>query len=219
MPQVTPLGALLRGLGAGIAGSAAIGAFFEVTGSLAPAAPREAFKPREAKQAKEQPTETIARRGWENFMKLGKLDKTTTRKAGQAVHFAFGAGWGAVYGLVRETVPALAGPLGAAVFGTIVWTASDHALLPAFGLAPVATKVPARNHAYFWAAHIVYGLATWASYETLRPHALADLATGAVALLRKPTLTSRMRAAVAPFTERVLPRVHRYASGLAEATT
>lgn len=85
-----------------------------------------------------------------------------------AIHYAFGAGWSALWGIARESFPALRSPVAGAGFGALVWAISDEVLLPLFRLAPKPPKTPARTHAYFLAAHLVFGLAAWAAYESSR---------------------------------------------------
>lgn len=166
---VTPLGAVLRGVVAGLAGSAAQDVFFAATRSITPGQPRDAFDPPEAQQLSEQPTETVARRLAEGLAARGSLPPDAKRIAGRAVHYGFGGGWGAVYGLLRESVPTPRGAACGAAFGAGVWFVSDNAILPAFRLAGGPQRYPLKNHAYALAAHLVYGTVVQGVYEALRP--------------------------------------------------
>lgn len=167
---VTPLGALLRGIVAGLAGSAAQDVFFGVTRSITPGQPKDAFDPPEAQQLSEQPTETVARRLVEGLGARDSLAPDAKHVAGRAVHYGFGGGWGGLYGLVRESTSALGeGPASGAAFGAAVWLVSDNAVLPAFKLAGGPRRYPVKNHAYAIAAHLVYGVTVQAVYEALRP--------------------------------------------------
>jgi hypothetical protein len=168
--RMTPLGALLRGLVAGVVGSAAQSLFFAATKTITPSASTPAFDPPEPEQRHETSTETIARRFVEGLMQR-ELPSDAKPKAGQLVHYAFGAGWGGLYGLAAASAPVLATPPGAAAFGLGVWAASDNVLLPAFELAAWPQHYPAKNHAYAIAAHLVYGAATWLAFEAMRPRA------------------------------------------------
>lgn len=182
---VTPLGAALRGFVAGLAGSAAQDVFFALTRRATPRQPRGAFDPPEVQQLSEQATETVARRVVEGLAARGNLPPDAKRLAGRAVHYGFGGGWGAVYGLARESIPALRGPAGGVGFGAAVWMASDNVILPAFNLAGGPRRYSARNHAYALAAHAVYGLALQRAYAALRPGLAgrASLGLGALGLL------------------------------------
>ncbi|MCO5171817.1 MAG: DUF1440 domain-containing protein [Planctomycetes bacterium] len=169
MLHVTPLGAALRGLVSGLAGSAAQDAFFALTRPITPGQPEGAFEPPEAQQTEEQATETVARRVVEGLAARGPLPPDAKRVGGRIVHYAFGGGWGVVYGLTRESARGLDRPTGAAAFGAGVWAVSDNGLLPLFNLAGGPRRYPLRNHAYAVAAHLVYGLAVCGVYGALRP--------------------------------------------------
>lgn len=76
--------------------------------------------------------------------------------AGAAVHYAFGAAVGGVYGAAaasRPEVTALAG----IPFGTAVWLVADEVGVPAAGLAKGPAEYPLSKHASALAAHVVYG--------------------------------------------------------------
>jgi uncharacterized membrane protein YagU involved in acid resistance len=86
--------------------------------------------------------------------------------AARAVHYATGAAFGALYGVVapRLGAPALlAGPL----YGAAVWLLGDEALVPALGLSKEPWKYPASTHAKALATHVVYGAATGAGFRLL----------------------------------------------------
>lgn len=168
MRYVTPIGSLLRGLAAGAVGSAVQSSFFKATARIAPETPKDAFLPPEPQQASERSVQTVARRFSEGLMVRGPLAPSQKEAGGQIVHFAFGAGWGGLWGLTRESYPALAGPAGVAGFSAAVWMLADNAILPLFRLAAPPQAYPARTHAYALAAHLAYGLAVVASYEAMR---------------------------------------------------
>jgi len=107
-------------------------------------------------QAKQQEdsTEIVARKIAEAAGKeLPPLEK---KKAGQAVHYAFGTLMGAVYGVAAELVPEVTTGGGTA-YGTILFLAAHEVAVPAFQLSPPPTETPARDHLQHWAAHVVYG--------------------------------------------------------------
>jgi hypothetical protein len=161
----TPLGALARGLIAGAAGAAAQSLFFSATRRWAPEpskVPPGQGKP-ERQARKESNLETVARRTVQDLMKRGPLDAARKQRAASAVHYFFGAVWGGLYGLWREsfrTSPFL--------FGVGVWMASDNLLLPAFRVAAWPRHYSMAEHRYALAAHAVYGLATAGCYALLR---------------------------------------------------
>jgi uncharacterized membrane protein YagU involved in acid resistance len=73
------------------------------------------------------------------------------------VHYATGAGAGAVYGLLAEFAPRATFGLGAG-YGTAVALGLDEMIVPALGLGKPATETPPSTHAYSLASHLVYGL-------------------------------------------------------------
>lgn len=185
------LGSFIAGLVAGAVGSFAQSLFFEATRKLAPKTPERAFDAPEPQQRDETSTQTVARRFVEGFMARPLTHKEL---GGQLVHYAFGAAWGGVYGLVHGPRPAFRGPLGALAFSTLVWGISDNLILPAFKIAAWPQAYPAATHAYALGAHLAYGAAVWGAYELLRPTALGAIAAylGAAWLTR--SLPSGVRA-------------------------
>ena len=77
--------------------------------------------------------------------------------AGEAVHYATGAGVGGVYGAFAEIAPVLTFGFGAA-YGTAVAIGLDDTLVPKLGLAKGPKETPPSIHAYGLASHLVYGL-------------------------------------------------------------
>jgi len=182
MSQVSPMGALLRGMCAGALGSAAQSAFFKLTAPLAPKSPPGAFDPPEAAQKNENQTETVARRLVEKLAQRGPLDAGQKQRAGKLVHYGFGAMWGGLYGLARESAPVLDTPLGVAAFSAGVWALGDNALLELFKIAGPPNRYPPKVHAFALAGHLAYGAGLWAGYQALRPRSLAAVAAGLWAL-------------------------------------
>lgn len=84
------------------------------------------------------------------------LDEDEKKVAGPAVHYAFGALVGALYGAASELVPGAS--IGAGLpFGTAVFVGADEIAVPALGLAPPPNQIPLSKHAYGLASHLVYG--------------------------------------------------------------
>ena len=87
--------------------------------------------------------------------------------AGEAMHYATGAGVGAVYGVLAEIVPRPSLALGAG-YGVAAALGLDETLVPALGLSRPARQVPPSQHAYNVASHIVYGVTLEAARRILR---------------------------------------------------
>jgi hypothetical protein len=207
MGSITPMGALLRGLAAGAAGSAVQSGFFKLAAPITPTNPEGVFVPPEEQQKSESSPETVARRGFEQFAQGSALSKEAKARGGQIVHFGFGAGWGGLYGLARESLPALSGPLGVLAFSTAVWMISDNAILPAFKLAAPATAYPLKTHAFALGAHIAYGLGVWAAYEALRPQTWTTAAAALWALGKSRSIGKVLPRRARPATRSILTTV------------
>lgn len=212
----SPFGALLRGLVAGAIGAGIQSLFFKATASLAPEPtklPPGVGKP-EPEAQKESSLETIARRLAEGMMQRGPLQGDAKTRAASVVHYSFGALWGGLYALVRESTA-----LSPSLFGAAVWLASDNLILPAFRLAAWPQRYSLREHHYAVHAHLVYGLGTAGAYALLRdlgPVPLAALpavlALQAKAWLRNTPpgrLLSHNHGPVARFFDQVSTRVAR----------
>ena len=171
----SPLGALLRGLIAGAAGAGLQSLFFRATSRWTPEPtqlpPHEGGKP--SREQKENNLETAGRRIVEGLMKRGPLRAAEKRRAATVVHYLFGAAWGGIYGLWRES-----GRSPASIFGVVVWMASDNLILPAFRLSGWPHRYRLAEHGYALNAHLVYGVGTAAAYALLR-----DVGTGPLAAL------------------------------------
>ena len=80
-------------------------------------------------------------------------------KAGPAVHYAFGAVMGGIYGMASEYAPTAAKGQGLP-FGTALFLGADEVALPALNLTKSPAKFPLSTHVYGLASHFVYGLTT-----------------------------------------------------------
>ncbi|HEY2874713.1 MAG TPA: DUF1440 domain-containing protein [Reyranella sp.] len=167
MARQTPIGAVTRGMLAGIAGSFVQNLFFSATERIKPEPVKGAFRPPEPEQREETATQTVARRAVEDLMQHRKLSADKKKRAAHIVHYAFGGAWGAAYGLLAGSTRRAATLPGGLAFGTVVWEASDNGLLPAFRLAGKPARYPLKTHAYAVAAHLVYGATVWAAFTAL----------------------------------------------------
>jgi putative membrane protein len=86
-----------------------------------------------------------------------ELSRDEKKKLGPVVHYAFGAGMGAVYGAVAEIAPQAT--FGAGLpYGTAVFLGVDEVALTALGLSKPPKEYPASTHIYALASHLVYGV-------------------------------------------------------------
>jgi putative membrane protein len=79
--------------------------------------------------------------------------------AAPAVHYAFGAAMGALYGGLVERSKRVP-PLTGAAWGMALWAVADEVAVPMLHLSRPSTESPAEVHLQALAAHIVYGITT-----------------------------------------------------------
>jgi hypothetical protein len=154
---------LLRGIAAGIAGTAAMTSY-----QLAVA------------RAQGKPLATPVPHRWADAPAPAQLAKKAADWVGQgrhltrddvpmltnAMHWLYGVSWGALYGVVAgaaEPDP-VAGGL---AFGTGVWGAAYAELVP-LGIYKAPWRYSAEELALDWSYHAVYGLAVAAAFAALR---------------------------------------------------
>ncbi len=86
-----------------------------------------------------------------------ELKESEKKTAGAAVHYAFGASVGGLYGAVAEVAPEVTAGAGLP-FGAAFWLVADETAVPLLGLSKGPTAYPLSTHAYALASHFVYGL-------------------------------------------------------------
>ncbi len=84
------------------------------------------------------------------------LTENEKNPAGEMVHYAFGAGAGALYGVAAAALPKASAGFGL-LFGAVLWLLADEIGVPTAGLSKPPGEVPVREHASAFAAHLVYG--------------------------------------------------------------
>lgn len=151
MSSTTPLGAVGRGLAAGVVGTAAM------TGVQTAVA-----------KARDQEDSTtpaeVAKRIIRGVLQR-EVPEERTALLNNVMHWTYGTSWGAVYGLVQGTMQASAFKHGA-LFGVGVWSTS-LVQLPAMQLAPPVWEYPRAELALEVGYHVVYGLGVAAAYAAL----------------------------------------------------
>jgi uncharacterized membrane protein YagU involved in acid resistance len=89
-----------------------------------------------------------------------------TELLNNAMHWSYGTGWGALYGLAQGTMHARTLRSGL-LFGGLVWSTSlVH--LPAMKLAPPVWEYPPQQLIPDLAFHLVYGAGVAVAYSALR---------------------------------------------------
>lgn len=86
-----------------------------------------------------------------------ELTDEQRQKLGSGIHWALGAGAGAVYGALRGRVPAVDAGYGLA-FGAAFWGIVDEGANTALGLTPGPRQFPWQTHARGLTGHLVFGV-------------------------------------------------------------
>jgi hypothetical protein len=161
MTRVTPLGALARGLAAGVAGTAAMTAYQLLVAKLqgkplpTPVPRRWADAPAPAQVGKRFFEGVLGRR-----VTLEDVPRLTN-----IVHWTTGIAWGGAYGLIEgtfESPPVVAG----VGFGAGVWASSYAELVP-LGIYKPPWEYPLTDELLDLSYHLVYGLGIAGAYAAL----------------------------------------------------
>jgi uncharacterized membrane protein YagU involved in acid resistance len=171
MSCVTPLGAVARGLAAGVIGTAVMTAWQEVSmrlessgeghagdGGSGPAVAEQDPWERASAPAK------VARKFLEGVFD----ERVPPEKIGlltNVMHWGYGTGWGAIYGLIQGTRPGPALRRGL-LFGTAVWAMSYVTLVP-MGLYQPPWKYSPNEVALDISYHLAYGAGVGAGYAAV----------------------------------------------------
>jgi hypothetical protein len=158
----SPLTVIVKGALAGAAGTAVMSAFMERAPELLERAGIGANEPPaappEEPEAPASPTEELAERVTE-----GELGPKERAVAGQAIHWGYGAAWGAYYAVVQSTFRP--SPIIHGAFLGGLKTAVATKGIPRLGLMP---EPRSRQELITSAAsHVVYGVATGLVYQVL----------------------------------------------------
>jgi len=96
-----------------------------------------------------------------------ELQQSEKEPAGAAVHYAFGAATGALYGALAEVAPQVTTVAGLP-FGAAFWLLGDEVAVPLLGLSKGPAEYPLSTHAYALASHLVYGTTAELSRRAVR---------------------------------------------------
>jgi len=151
MEYESPLTVLVKGALAGLLGTAVITVGMRYAPQLLSAAGLPPPPPAEEPPAKL--AQKLAAGVFET-----DVDPATKQTAGQAIHWAYGAGWGALYGIMQGSLH-LPHWLHGTLFGGIV-AAIASTLVPAMRLTPPASEQPDTQKALQLASRLVYGWVT-----------------------------------------------------------
>ena len=160
----TPLGAAARGLIAGVVGTAAMTLHQELVSKLrdsgSDAGPSKSDEQKDPWKSAPAPA-VVARRILEGVFRR-EVPAEKIGLAANVMHWAYGVGWGAVFGLVAgssENHPLKLAP----PFGAAVWAASYAQLVPMGLYEPPWTYSP-QTLANDLGYHLTYGVGVAAGY-------------------------------------------------------
>lgn len=161
----TPLGALGRGVLAGIAGTAAMTAWQELAARLqgsgssgSDGAPED---PWEQAPAPARVARKVAAGVFDVELPAERIGLVTN-----VMHWGYGTGWGGVYGLLAGSARRGRGLRRGLAFGTAVWAASYAQLVPMGIYAPPWTY-GAGELAMDLSYHLAYGAGVGAAYAVV----------------------------------------------------
>jgi len=135
--QESPLSATVKGVVAGLAGTVSMTVAMKYTPTLLRQWGIDAPEP-PASAKKGKPVEQLAGKVARGVFHT-RLDKEGKEIGGQLIHWGYGAGWGALYGIVQSTLH-----LPFVLHGTLLgglMTLAASTLVPAMGVAPPADKI------------------------------------------------------------------------------
>jgi len=152
-----PLMIIVKGAVAGAAGTAVMTAFMERAPQLLERVGIRLAGDRPGPTAPDSPTEAIAERVTTGVARQ-PLDAEAKATAGQAVHWTYGAAWGAFFAVMQSTLR-LPHLVHGTIFGILVGVVADT-LLPAMRLQRDPRTNPAPTNVMHLVAHVVFGVAT-----------------------------------------------------------
>lgn len=164
----TSPGALGDALAGALAGLAASWLMFVSYRPIMRAGSAETRRREEVAQAGEPPSTVRAAEAAARAVGAELPDRRTRELGGKAVHYGYGAAWGAAFALAARALPRRPPVATGVVFGAVLWLLSDEILVPLFGFSRGPARYPASSHLKGLAAHLVYGLGTDAAWRAAR---------------------------------------------------
>ncbi len=170
LPTLTPLGAVARGVVAGVVGTAAMTGWQELSARLMSSgdeqdARGEQTEPPDPWEQASAPAKLAKRIGEGVFGREVSADLIPVLTHG--MHWGYGTAWGGVYGLLAGSASGGAPVRRGAIFGTGVWALSYVQLVPT-GLYEPPWKYAVKDMAMELSFHVVYGVGVAAAFAGVR---------------------------------------------------
>jgi uncharacterized membrane protein YagU involved in acid resistance len=160
-----PFRAALVGTVAGTAASAMMDVYWWVMQGVPGARPEQQPRPGDHTTGREPATQKMADAVW-RAVTGSEVPRDKKAVAGVAMHYAFGAVTGALWGVYASMRRRSALPEGV-LYGVAIWLLADEMAFRVARLSPEAEKVPLSEHVQALGAHVVYGAGTAAITERL----------------------------------------------------
>jgi hypothetical protein len=117
----------------------------------------------------EQPPDKIAGAALDTAGVHGR-DEEEQDAAATLLHFGFGIGCGALFGLLHRRLPfRVPGALHGMLFAAIIWAISYQGWIPALGIMPPASEDHPDRPRVMFLAHLLYGALLGSIVECRRP--------------------------------------------------
>ncbi len=185
--QIDPGTGLLLGLAGGVAGMAAMTAYFKIADALGSRREKERGKQSDGDRGSGDershegdvvsPLGKNYREGESSTAAAGRViyhavtgrdpDEQTKTVLGHVIHHAFGVVMGAFYGAVRSGESWKGAVPAGLLYGTGIWLLGDEVAVPMLGLQGGPRSVPVGQHLNRLGAHLAYGLATSSATKLL----------------------------------------------------
>lgn len=160
---MTPLGAVARGLAAGLAGTAVMTVYQVAVQKLQSSGSDDSQNGDQSWQDAPAPAQ-VGRRVLTGVFRQ-RVDEDKIPVLTHGVHWAYGTALGVLYGLAQGTLRAHPLRHGLA-FGTGVWGLAYAQLVP-MGVYEPPWKYPAKDLAVDWSYHAAYGIGVGAAFSAL----------------------------------------------------
>jgi hypothetical protein len=164
---MSPLRALATGLAAGALGTAAMTAYQTATSMRSGRSLHDALVPSAPETWDDAPAPAQVGYRFVHGVFGRDASPRLAPVMTNLVHWAYGVGWGGLYGLVAGTRGG--GARSGASLGTTVW-GSSYAMLPAMGIYDPPWEYDATSLAKDWSYHLVYGVTTGLAFRVLDRH-------------------------------------------------
>ncbi len=157
----TPLEVVIKGAIAGMAGAAVLGYLMQKSMEMM----QKQQPAPQPEQPSADPKEVLVEKVSTSVFET-ELPEEQRKSLAQAIHWAYGAFWGAVYAIIQSSLdfPLL---LHGIFFGTFVWAFGPLYALPRMKLSPPPEAQPPQQLGMGALLHVAYGLSTAVTFGIL----------------------------------------------------